>query len=113
MLKALQIFLPDEFDIRVWEFQTNKLRPKSYRGRICQWQTVAQCTAVECWCERGEEGRLEAWLKGEGRGEAWMEGEGKLPMEGLLHAATRCGRVQISSKTLYKVTNSKLVPKFC
>ena len=33
-------------------------------------------------------------------------------MEGLLHAATRCGRVQISSKTFYKVTHSKLVPKF-
>ena len=57
--------------------------------------SVADRGTVEGWCERGEEGRVEAWLEGEGRGGKGEEG--KLPVERLLHAATRCDRVQIST----------------
>ena len=67
--------------------------------------SVADRVTVEGWCERGEEGRVEAWLEEGGRQEMVEEGgrqeqgeEGKLPVEGLLHAATRCDSVRISSQ---------------
>ena len=56
--------------------------------------SVADRATVEGWCERGEEGRVEAWLEESDRQEKGEEG--KLPVEGLLHAATRCDSVQIS-----------------
>ena len=56
--------------------------------------SVADRATVEGWCERGEEGRVEAWLEESDRQE--KREEGKLPVEGLLHAATRCDSVQIS-----------------
>ena len=58
--------------------------------------SVADRVTVEGWCERGEEGRVEAWLE-EGGSQEKVE-EGKLPVEGLLHAATRCDSVRISSQ---------------
>ena len=47
--------------------------------------SVADRGTVEGWCERGEEGRVEAWLEGEAK----EKGEEGKSVQGLLHAATR------------------------
>ena len=70
--------------------------------------SVADRVTVEGWCERGEEGRVEAWLEEGGSQEKGEEGckqekgeEGKLPVKGLIHAGTRCDRISSQRKNLF------------